>query len=202
MVRKLVEEAVLIKYLKRWRYLLRIIWGKSIPGWRNIYLKFGGGLLRDFLEKKKKNKKASYNQSRAGEGKRIRKWFPRLLGLVLNNEAVTMSQLFISPMGVSLFERKEALEIRGAPYQNKLSFSSWSVKILTPKPHHIAIPCTFLAERNTSLSPWFTTLPETQNNQRSFLTTCMSQAHWRPRFRSGLWHKPLFWLKISPRLLW
>lgn len=48
-----------------------------------------------------------------------------------------MSQLFISPMGVSLFERKEALRLGGAPAQNKLSFSFLICKNLDPQaPSH------------------------------------------------------------------
>ena len=45
-----------------------------------------------------------------------------------------MSQLFISPMGVSLFERKEALRLGGAPAQNKLSFSFLICKMDTVDP--------------------------------------------------------------------
>lgn len=79
-----------------------------------------------------------------------------------------MSQLFISPMGVSLFERKEALRLGGAPAQNKLFFSFLICENLAPQaPSTHLYPCSFLVERNTSLSPWFTTLPETQNHRCS-----------------------------------
>ena len=52
------------------------------------------------------NKEASYDQSRVREGKRIGKWFQRSLGLVLNNEAVTMCQIFTSLIGTSLGGKK------------------------------------------------------------------------------------------------
>lgn len=68
----LLRRQYLIKYLKRWRYLLRIIWGKSIPGWRNIYLKFGSGLLRDFQKKKAKTKTRKPVTTRAELGRKRR----------------------------------------------------------------------------------------------------------------------------------
>lgn len=84
-----------------------------------------------------------------------------------------MSQFFTSPTGVSLFERKEALRLGGESAQNKLCFSI--CKNLDPQaPSTHLYPLAFLVERNTSLNPWFTTLPETSAN---YLATYMPEAH-------------------------
>lgn len=61
------------------------------------------------------------------------------------------------------------MRLGGESAQNKLCFSI--CKNLDPEaPSTHLYPRAFLVERNTSLSPWFTTLPETQHHQRSLFS--------------------------------